>query len=178
MCSASTSTACGPRCSRTADTDVIFRSKPPIRRTDKGVVVDLSSGERDLLRVLVLELRHRLGDDPDAPELRRLFPTAYHQDPQRDAEYQILARSELNDARLGSLETMLASLGANLLGDDQAQCWLTTVNQLRLVLGTRLDIGEDDDEDELDPADPEAQERLIYHWLTGVLALLVDASMV
>ncbi len=47
---------------------------------------------------------------------------------------------------------------------------------LGLVLGTRLDIGEDDDEDLLDPADPATQERMIYHWLTGVLALLVDAS--
>lgn len=156
---------------------MIFRSKPPIRRSDKGVVVDLSSGERDLLQALVMELRHRLGEDGDAEDLRRLFPTAYHEDPQRDAEYQILARSELTDRRLGAMETMLGTVGAQLLSDDEAQCWLTTVNQLRLVLGTRLDISEDDDEERLDPADPEAQERLIYHWLTGVLALLVDASL-
>ncbi|MGD9751941.1 MAG: DUF2017 family protein [Acidimicrobiia bacterium] len=156
---------------------MIFRSKPPIRRSDKGVVVDLSSGERDLLQALVMELRHRIGEDGDAEDLRRLFPTAYHDDPQRDAEYQILARSELTDRRLGAIETMLGTVGARLLSHDEAQCWLTTVNQLRLVLGTRLDISEDDDEERLDPADPEAQERLIYHWLTGVLALLVDASL-
>ncbi|MEZ5235369.1 MAG: DUF2017 family protein [Acidimicrobiia bacterium] len=156
---------------------MIFRSKPPIRRSDKGVVVDLSSGERDLLQALVMELRHRIGEDGDAEDLRRLFPTAYHDDPQRDAEYQILARSELTDRRLGAIETMLGTVGAQLLSHDEAQCWLTTVNQLRLVLGTRLDISEDDDEERLDPADPEAQERLIYHWLTGVLALLVDASL-
>ena len=155
---------------------MIFRSKPPIRRTDKGVVVDLSGGERDLLGALLVELRVRLDDEPVAADLRRLFPTAYHEDPQRDAEYQILARAELTDRRLGAMETMASTIAASLLTDEQAQCWLTTINQLRLVLGTRLDIGEDDDEDLLDPADPATQERMIYHWLTGVLALLVDAS--
>jgi hypothetical protein len=155
---------------------VVFRSKPPIRRTGRGVIVELGRGERELLGVLAGELRMRLSEDADSPELRRLFPTAYHDDPTRDAEYQILARSELTDGRLRALDVLQASLDADLLTDEELGCWMTTVNQLRLVLGTRLDIGETDDPDELDPADPSSQERMIYHWLTHLLALIVDAS--
>jgi hypothetical protein len=156
---------------------VIFRSKPPIRRTGKGVEVDLGRHERELLGVLVDDLWYRITEDGNDPELRRLFPTAYGQDPQRDAEYQILARSELTDSRLGALATVRDTLGAAVLSDDELRSWMLTVNQLRLVLGTRLDIGEDDEDDEaLDPSDPEGQERLLYHWLTGLLALIVEAS--
>lgn len=154
---------------------MIFRSKPPIRRTSKGVDVDLSTGERDLLRMLSGDLRARIADEPDDPELKRLFPTAYHQDPERDAEYQILARSELMDSRLSAIDTMVRTLDASQIDDEALAAWMTTVNQLRLVLGTRLDIGEDDEED-IDPDDPEGQARLVYHWLTGILALILDAS--
>ena len=56
-------------------------------------------------------------------------------------------------ARLGAIDTMQASLDRSLLSDDELAAWMTTVNQLRLVLGTRLDIGEDDEDDDLDPAE-------------------------
>ena len=160
---------------------MFFRPKPPIRRTGKGVAVDLGPDERALLQMLTTELRHVIANDADDPGLRRLFPTAYVNDPDRDAEYQILARHELIDARLSAIDTMQATVGAAVLSDDELRAWMTTVNQLRLVLGTRLEISEDDP-DELDepgdPDDPEFQQRLIYHGLTGVLALIIDASLV
>ena len=160
---------------------MFFRPKPPIRRTGKGVAVDLGPDQRALLQMLTTELRHVIANNADDPGLRRLFPTAYVNDPDRDAEYQILARHELIDARLSAIDTMQATVGAAVLSDDELRAWMTTVNQLRLVLGTRLEISEDDP-DELDepgdPDDPEFQQRLIYHWLTGVLALIIDASLV
>ncbi len=152
---------------------MVFRSKPPIRRTSKGVELDLGREERDVLELLTRELQQRLGEDADHPDLRRLFPTAYHQDPDRDAEYQILARSELMDTRLASLTTMRDTLYGRHLSDEQLAAWMTTINQLRLVLGTRLDIGEDEDED---PFDDPTGERLIYHWLTFLLSLILDAT--
>jgi len=153
---------------------VFFRSKPPIRRTGKGIALELGRAERQLLELLTGELQVLLVDHPDDPGLRRLFPTAYHDDPQRDAEYQILARSELTDARLQALVTVQETLSATTLSDEQLQAWMTTINQLRLVLGTRLDIGEDDED--IDPDDPDGQERLVYHWLSGVLAMIIDAA--
>jgi hypothetical protein len=154
---------------------VIFRPKPPIRRTHKGVEVDLPDEERRFLAHMLDELGGRLADAGDDPELRRLFPTAYHDDPGRDAEYQILARSELTDSRLASIAAMRASLGERILDDEQLGAWMAAINQLRLVLGTRLDIGEDD-EGELDPDDPSVNDRVIYHYLTALLALVVEAT--
>ena len=154
---------------------MIFRSKPPIRRTHRGVEVHLSGEEREVLRLLVAEHRQQLVQDSDDPELRRLFPTAYHDDPQRDAEYQILGRAELLDSRLGAVATMEATVGTELLDDEQFGSWMSTVNQIRLVLGTRLGISEDDDE-ELDPEDPSVRERVLYHYLTMLMSMLVEAA--
>jgi hypothetical protein len=154
---------------------MIFRSKPPIRRTHRGVEVHLSDEEREVLRLLVAEHRQQLVQDSDDPELRRLFPTAYHDDPQRDAEYQILGRAELLDSRLGAVATMEATVGTELLDDEQFASWMSTVNQIRLVLGTRLGISEDDDE-ELDPEDPSVRERVLYHYLTMLMSMLVEAA--
>ena len=154
---------------------MIFRSKPPIRRTHRGVEVHLSPEEREVLRLLVVEHRQQLEDDSDDPELRRLFPTAYHDDPQRDAEYQILGRAELLDSRLRAVAAMEATVDVELLDDEQFGSWMTTVNQIRLVLGTRLGIAEDDDE-ELDPEDPSVRERVLYHYLTMLMSMLVEAA--
>ena len=76
-----------------------------------------------------------------------------------------------------SLGLMRESLYGQQLSDEQLQAWLTTVNQLRLVLGTRLDIGEEDDDD-VDDFDDPSGERMIYHWLTFILSLILDATRI
>jgi hypothetical protein len=50
------------------------------------------------------------------------------------------------------------------LDRDEVDAWLGTLNDLRLVLATRLGVTEQTD---LDPApdDPQAQALLIYGWL-------------
>jgi hypothetical protein len=50
------------------------------------------------------------------------------------------------------------------------------LNDLRLALGTRLGITEDDDPD-LDPVDPAAQSRVIYYWLTALQDSVVQGLM-
>jgi hypothetical protein len=70
---------------------------------------------------------------------------------------------------------MEATVGTELLDDEQFASWMSTVNQIRLVLGTRLGISEDDDE-ELDPEDPSVRERVLYHYLTMLMSMLVEAA--
>ena len=72
--------------------------------------------------------------------MRRLFPTAYHDDPERDREYQQLVRDELLERRLAALATVEATAAADELDEEQLTGWLTALNDLRLVLGTRLDV--------------------------------------
>ena len=60
------------------------------------------------------------------------------------------------------------------LDGDQAAAWLRTSNDLRLALGTRLDISEDTEPPE-DVADEEDQQLAVYYWLTALQGSLVDA---
>src|SRR5215467_14246643 len=104
MFSASTSTASGPRCNRT--TDVFGRAR--IRRTRRGTYrVDLPPPERDVLARLLPQLRQLVsGEGDDDGRSRRLFPTAYAQDAEADADYQRLMREELVASRLAAIETV------------------------------------------------------------------------
>ncbi len=111
--------------------------------------------------------------DDDRPELRRLFPTAYPDDPERDAGFQILARSELNDQRRGHVDRLQATADDDTLTEDDLTSWMLVVNDLRLVLGTALDVSEDDIE--IDDDDPRAGGFETYHLLGAVLDEIVRA---
>ena len=119
---------------------------PPTRssRTGDGTLRPPPPGpERELLADLVDQLRELLVATTDDPSVRRLFPTAYHEDPERDREYQQLVRDELLERRLAALATVEATAAADELDEAELTGWLTALNDLRLVLGTRLDVSED-----------------------------------
>ena len=148
------------------------------------VSVHLADWERRLLAEMVGELRRNLLDHTPArdggdgldPSLRRLFPPAYLSDPDRDADYQRLMRDELLAERLDHLDLLDGTLEADHLDDAQLTAWVQGLNELRLVLGTQLDISEEDDSTEVDPHDPGQRPRLRYHYLGGLLAELIDAA--
>jgi hypothetical protein len=134
--------------------------------------VDLPAPERDLVLSLVDQLREVLLATTDDPTLRRLFPTAYHEDPERDREYQQLVRDELLERRLAALATVETTAATAELDEAELTGWLTALNDLRLVLGTRLDVSEDDHD--VDPDDPEAPAHAVYHYLGMLLSEAVD----
>ncbi len=147
------------------------------------VSVYLADWERRLLAEMVGELRSNLLDHTPArdggdgldPSLRRLFPPAYLSDPDRDAEYQRLMRDELLAERLDHLDLLDSTLALEHLDDSQVTAWMQGLNELRLVLGTQIDISEEDDPADVDPHDPAQRPRLRYHYLGGLLAELIDA---
>ncbi len=98
------------------------------------------------LRKSVLALADELDDelDGDHPVFQRLFPTAYPDDPEKDAGYQILARGELIETRHSAIDTVRASAEAEELDGESLDAWMRVVNDLRLVLGTHMDLSEDD----------------------------------
>lgn len=128
------------------------------------------------LRQLVASLASELSDmlDDDSDDLRRLFPTAYSDDPERDAGYQILARGELIDQRRESIQTVQATVADEELNEEQLTSWMAVVNDLRLVLGTRLDVSEDDDLQNLAEDDPDFHPQYLYQILGIVLSDIVD----
>jgi hypothetical protein len=145
-----------------------------IRRRGVGVYeVRLRRGEQALVASLVRQLREQLLQSTDEPHLRRLFPPAYANDAERDAGYQVLTRDELLEGRLAALDVVERTLdGAHELDQAELTAWMTTLNSLRLVIGTRLDV--DEELPELDESDPLAPEYAVYEVLGWLLAQVVD----
>jgi hypothetical protein len=144
----------------------LLRRSRRFKRTRKGIEVALPDAERELLAGLVPQLRELLLGDAD-PNLRRLFPTAYPTDPKQEDEFRSLVHDSLLEGRLAALDTLEATVRERTLTDDQLGCWMGSINDLRLVLGTRLDVSED--ELEIDAMHPEAGAHAVYHYLGWVL---------
>jgi len=152
----------------------VLRRGPITRNRDGSYRIKLGADERELLRTLPAQLREMLTTDD--PSLHRLFPPAYLENVERDDEYQRLMREELISRRVESLTLVEETAGADRLTEEQLTAWMKVINDLRLVLGTRLDVREDDDPTEpLDPDDPMTAVRGLYWFLSYLLEAAVDA---
>jgi hypothetical protein len=155
-----------------------FRSRFRARK-DGRIDFHIAEEERDLVRGLVEQMRELLMStvatgDVD-PNLRRLYPTAYPDDPALDSEYQQLVRDQLLEQRLEHLDEVEATLDREQLSEAEAIAWLTVLNDVRLVLGTNLDVSEDDDFSDLDPSDPDHHSHAVYQYLGYLLEEFVRA---
>jgi hypothetical protein len=145
-----------------------------VRHGSGSYRVMLRSSKQILLGSLVHQLREQLMASTDEPHLQRLFPPAYANDPERDAGYQVLTRDELLEGRLAALDVVERTLdGEDDLDEAELTAWMNTLNSLRLVIGTRLDV--DEEQHELDESDPLAPEYAVYEYLGWILAQVVDA---
>jgi hypothetical protein len=146
-----------------------------IERTGKGDIrLRLPRDERALLRSLPAQLRRLLVEAPDDPSLERLFPPAYD-DAEDEADYRRLVGDELLEGRRRALRVIEETLDQDRLTKEQAEAWLTALNDLRLVLGTRLDVTEDMLLERLRPDDPNAFEISLYAYLSWLQEQLVEA---
>jgi hypothetical protein len=146
----------------------------PVKRTADGVfLIDLSDEERTMLRSLPGQLRDLL--DTDDPAIVRLFPPAYSDDPEREDEYRRLMKDELLSRRLEALALLEETAGADRLTEEQLLVWMRVINDLRLVVGTMLDVKEDDDLDTIDPDDPQAPMRGLYWYLSALQHSIIEA---
>ena len=154
--------------------------RPPrrVRRTRQGdFEVRLPAEERQLLITLVEALRAALeGDVRTEPALRRLFPPAYAHpaDEAAETQYQAMVHDELLASRRAALDVLESTASRDRLDEPELLAWMTALNQLRLVLGTRLDVSEDD-EPLPDPDDPTAPLHEIYHYLGVLMEAVIDA---
>jgi hypothetical protein len=135
--------------------------------------IELTDNEELLLRQLIAQMREQLEASTDEPHLRRLFPPAYANDPERDAGYQVLTRDELLDRRLKALEVVERTVGGGEVDEAGLSAWMLTLNAMRLVLGTRLDV--DEETPDLDPDDPHAFAYAVYNHLGLLLDQVVEA---
>jgi hypothetical protein len=154
----------------------------PFRAKGGAVVARLDPAEAGIVGLLLDQLDQLLsadvGDVGDDPVLRRLLPDGHRSDPAMAADYRELTESALRSGKGDDLATVRATLppdgGELRLDADQAGAWLRTTNDLRLALGTRLDITEDTEPPE-DLTDERDHQLGVYYWLTAVQGSLVDA---
>jgi len=117
---------------------------------------------------------------PDDRVLARLLPDFTTEDADLAAGLRSLHEPELIEAKTAAatlvLDTLPAGGGRVELQPDQGDVWLTALNDVRLALGTALDVSEDMPE-QLPSDDPRASHLGVYHWLTFVQDGLVQARM-
>jgi hypothetical protein len=164
------------------------------------VCLRIGSEEASVVRLLVGQLLDLIGDaaespkfegmpdlvfsdntaPPEDPVLARLFPDAYREDQDAASEFRRYTEAGLRDTKRSAAETVLRTLGEGgkvYLDPEQAQAWLKALNDLRLALGTRLDITEETLEQmrTFDWDDPRNAGYAAYDWLTYLQESLVRA---
>jgi hypothetical protein len=138
-----------------------------------GVRLRFAEEELFLLRELLAQLEPLL-EDPDDPAVRRLFPPA-HAEPENEEQYRSLVRDQLVAGRAKALVTVRDTLGKEKLNAEEAEAWLRALNDLRLVLGTRLDVSEDVDWEEIDVHEPRGRDLAVYAYLSWLQEQLIEA---
>ena len=103
--------------------------------------------------------------------LRRLFPVAYPDDEEKEAEYQRLMREELVASRLAAIESVTRTVDPSnakaLLDESDTIAFMQSINAIRLVLGSMLDITDDESADAADETD--TPEPPLYDFLSWLL---------
>ncbi len=157
-----------------------------VRRGNGGdFEVEIPPGLVDPLRTLPAKLRFLI-ERPDFSNkvVQRLFPPAYH-DRERADEYRRLLGYELVQRKLEHLELFEESLaqcrrrwrGAKLVVPAKRfDAWLGALNDLRLLIGTELDITEDSWQAPVDEDDPKAESFMLFHVLSILEEALVYAT--
>jgi hypothetical protein len=140
---------------------------------------------------------------PDDPVLARLLPDGYAAPvPAADggpdggvaggaddgfdaeaasADFRRFTEGELRTGKLTNARMIRDSLPADggplLLDDDAAAAWLGGLNDMRLALGTALEVGPDTDREyaRLDPTSSRARQLYLYFWLGVLQETLIDA---
>lgn len=115
----------------------------------------------------------------DDPAVSRLFPSAYGPDAERNAGWDALMRGELIDRRLEALKVVEQLTTKRHCNIEELDAFMRCLNDARLVLGTRLDVSEDDDRLERlreAAADPAVwRDRVAYERLTNLLGVTIEA---
>jgi hypothetical protein len=142
-----------------------------------NVSVSLDPHEVELLRGLLTEMRLLLeADIPRSDQvMQRLFPDAYDTAEEANA-YRELVDDDLRSAKLAALNEVSESLGPTItLTLEQASGWLTLLTDLRLAIGTRLEVTEETMATEVEPDDADAPAYSVLHWLGWLQEMMLRA---
>ena len=129
------------------------------------------AGTDPLAKMLNMSGSTQISEDP---ALARLFPNGYSDDEHASADFRRFTEQDLRAQKLAALTSVRDSLsgwtGKSSITAQQAQDWLKAINDLRLVLGTRLEIT-DEVETDFEADEPGIH---LYNYLTYLQGTLID----
>lgn len=145
-----------------------------------GATIQFEGHEGSLLLQLVDEMSELL-DEPltEDPAVARLFPPAY-EDPAEAEAFRDLVGGELSRGKQADLTRVRTALegGAQdegvVIARDDVEAWLRALTDMRLALGTRLDVTEEKMAEEVDPDDASAASMAVLHWLGWLQESLIE----
>ncbi|AXE78155.1 DUF2017 domain-containing protein [Streptomyces atratus] len=133
-------------------------------------------------------------EPPTDPALARLFPEAYGDKDSElraaSAEFRRFTENDLRSRKRDDALTVVRTLDALSVtedGDavleltgDECRKWLGALNDLRLTIGTRLEVSDDDEAGSLyrlPDSDPRKPMMMAYLWLGALQETLVETLM-
>jgi hypothetical protein len=133
---------------------------------------DSNANPDPLAQLLNMSGSTQISEDP---ALARLFPDGYSDDEHASADFRRFTEQDLRAQKVIALATVRGTLvdwsGKASIDAIQAQDWLKALNDLRLVLGTRLEIT-DEAETDFEADEPGIH---LYNYLTYLQGTLIDA---
>jgi hypothetical protein len=133
------------------------------------------------MKGLVEEMRMLLEADIPRSDavLKRLFPDAYESEEEATA-YRELVDDELRSTKLRALKDVSMTLDVHgsdgaTLTPEQAEEWLTLLTDMRLAIGTRLEVTEEKMDAEIDDDNPDAPAYSVLHWLGWIQEMMLRA---
>ncbi|MCC9146577.1 MULTISPECIES: DUF2017 domain-containing protein [unclassified Arthrobacter] len=174
--------------------------------TRKGITANLEPGERDLLRKLFSDVQELLEPEtaadadplaamvgidpsavvPDDSALLRLLPNGIQGNGDDALEFRRFTERSLRESKQAALRAAALQLEATplRLDTEQAQLFARALNDVRLVLGDRLGLEDDEAAERLhDITDPsKAQDvdgylALVYNFVTWLQETLMQALL-
>lgn len=143
------------------------------RRDDGSYSVEWRAGDRAMIEALSGELVEMVSTDD--PSLARLFPPAYLDDDERADGFAALTRDDLIERRRAATAVLVAGMNADHVDGAQLLTMMRALNDLRLVLGTQLDVSEDTRPSRIDMHRPDAAKWFAYERLSLLLDDLISA---
>ena len=149
---------------------------PSFEKKGDRFSVRLGKHERNLLVELVRQSRTLLEtEDPSSdPAVARLFPAAYRDDPLRNLEYETNLGGAPRSGKLQALDTVERTANERALSEEDFLTWMGVVNDLRLVLGTRIDVTEESTEEDFAAGSPRDAYH-VYQFLGWLLQEMLSA---
>ena len=142
----------------------------------------LDQAEAQLLRQLVEEMQTLLMTEnvEEDAVVERLFPNAY-ESPEDESAFRDIVGDDLRRHKLDALTEVRSALGARgsatvTLSESSTTAWLTALTDMRLAIGTRLDVSEESMSQELDHDDATSSSMLVLHWLGWVQESILQAA--